>query len=298
MESKKAIWIKIIIFLSLLFLLSFAFSLLPPFEAEGFNSSMVSAYAMIPATCALLTKFLTKEPHNPVVDGRCLKYTAIGWYLILFLLVCGFALYFLIHPSWLNRDGDTSLARNTLFAELLFLGGIVDSIATIGEEFGWRGYLVPKLTQTIGVVPATILTSLIWAVWHIPLLSEDAFLVQFATSDSLDFSWFLLFMFGYVPLSLGIGMILTFVSLKGRSSIPAAFGHAWYNRCMVGFMVLLDPERNEALLSSFSFDQLLYYCIALMFAVGIPMMVHLRKLEKQGKLTFQPDLDGLDGGGT
>ena len=289
MASKKATWIRIIIFLSLLFLLSFAFSLLPPFEVEELNSSMVTTYMFIPATCALLTKFLTKEPHEPVVDGRCLKYTVIGWYLVLFLLVCGFALYFLIHPSWLNRDGDTSLARNTLFAELLFLGGIMDSILAIGEEFGWRGYLVPKLTQTIGVVPATILTSLIWAVWHIPLLSEDAFLVQFATSDSPDFSWFLIFMFGYIPLCLAMGMILTFVTLKGRSSIPAAFGHACYNRCMVGFIVLLDPERSEALLSPYSFDQPLYYCIALMFAVGIPMMVHLRKLEKQGKLTFQND---------
>ena len=99
----------------------------------------------------------------------------------------------------------------------------------------------------------------------------------------------LYFLFGYVPLSLAIGMILTFVSLKGCSSIPAAFGHACYNRCMVGFIVLLDPERSEALLSPYSFDQPLYYCIVLMFAVGIPMMVHLRKLEKQGKLTFQND---------
>ena len=62
MESKKATWIKIIIFLSLLFLLSFAFSLLPPSEVEALNGSMVYAYMFIPATCALLTKFLTKEP--------------------------------------------------------------------------------------------------------------------------------------------------------------------------------------------------------------------------------------------
>ena len=98
MESKKAIWIKIIIFLSLLFLLSFAFSLLPPFEAEGPTAQWFGVCDDPRHLCAAHQVFDQRAP-NPVVDGRCLKYTAIGWYLILFLLVCGFALYFLIHPS-------------------------------------------------------------------------------------------------------------------------------------------------------------------------------------------------------
>jgi membrane protease YdiL (CAAX protease family) len=40
---------------------------------------------------------------------------------------------------------------------------------TFGEEYGWRGYLLPKLLP-LGQWPALLLTGAIWGVWHAPLL--------------------------------------------------------------------------------------------------------------------------------
>lgn len=40
----------------------------------------------------------------------------------------------------------------------------------IGEEYGWRGYLLPELTREHGPLKAPIIVGLIWAAWHGPVL--------------------------------------------------------------------------------------------------------------------------------
>ncbi len=38
----------------------------------------------------------------------------------------------------------------------------------LGEEYGWRGYLLPKLTDQHGKIKAVLLVGLVWGLWHIP----------------------------------------------------------------------------------------------------------------------------------
>jgi membrane protease YdiL (CAAX protease family) len=39
----------------------------------------------------------------------------------------------------------------------------------LGEEIGWRGYALPRLTQRFGWGPAGVGLGLVWACWHLPL---------------------------------------------------------------------------------------------------------------------------------
>lgn len=49
--------------------------------------------------------------------------------------------------------------------------GMIGSMASaLGEEIGWRGFLTPRLTALTGFVAATLITGLIWASWHLPVL--------------------------------------------------------------------------------------------------------------------------------
>jgi membrane protease YdiL (CAAX protease family) len=38
-----------------------------------------------------------------------------------------------------------------------------------GEELGWRGYALPRLSRTMGPGLASIILGIVWAAWHLPL---------------------------------------------------------------------------------------------------------------------------------
>ena len=39
----------------------------------------------------------------------------------------------------------------------------------IGEEFGWRGYALPRMQQWFGSLGAALLIGVLWACWHLPM---------------------------------------------------------------------------------------------------------------------------------
>ncbi len=54
-----------------------------------------------------------------------------------------------------------------VFFLLTILGG------PLGEEFGWRGFALPKLQNKWGAIPASIMLGIIWAMWHFPLFFQE-----------------------------------------------------------------------------------------------------------------------------
>jgi membrane protease YdiL (CAAX protease family) len=49
--------------------------------------------------------------------------------------------------------------------------GVISSTArALGEEIGWRGFLLPRLVQQTGFTWGCLLSGCIWAVWHYPAL--------------------------------------------------------------------------------------------------------------------------------
>lgn len=52
---------------------------------------------------------------------------------------------------------------------LMVFAVIVSTPVQAGEEIGWRGYALPRLTTQLGLARASIAVGVIWAFWHLPL---------------------------------------------------------------------------------------------------------------------------------
>ena len=109
------------------------------------------------------------------------------WYLVaaLFPLACWIGAQAIVHWDMLLVFNFMAVRPAYYYSQLpwLYLTTLLD--APLGEEPGWRGFLLPRLQAKLCPFMATIILGLIWAGWHYPawlLLSIDApfwfFMVQ------------------------------------------------------------------------------------------------------------------------
>ena len=145
----------------------------------------------VPALATLITtRFITKEKMSStllsfgpswkpyVVTALVIPAAFIITYLLTWALGLG-------QPDWqlknfyamiasLGTDMSTapssSLLLTLLFILSLTLAPFFNSIAGFGEEWGWRGYLLPRL-MPLGKWKAYLLVGLIWGLWHAPLVA-------------------------------------------------------------------------------------------------------------------------------
>jgi membrane protease YdiL (CAAX protease family) len=78
------------------------------------------------------------------------------------------AVVFVDHVSGLGRF-TPSRPLGLAIPTVVFIGGALGLPLTLGEEYGWRGYLLPRLLP-LGEITATLIAGLIWTVWHLPIL--------------------------------------------------------------------------------------------------------------------------------
>lgn len=67
---------------------------------------------------------------------------------------------------------SNKLSVNSLILFLILV--VVTFFLSFGEEYGWRGYLLPALTLKQGKVVATTVVGVVWAFFHIPIYYQLA----------------------------------------------------------------------------------------------------------------------------
>jgi membrane protease YdiL (CAAX protease family) len=118
----------------------------------------------------------------------------------------------------------------------LLFGPVVNVLFTLGEEIGWRGFLLPRLLP-FGKWPAILISGAIWGFWHAPAVVQG---LNYPGQPILGIPM----MIGFCILS---GAFLSWLYLSTRSSWVAALAHgamnAWGNLPLVflvpGFNLLL-----------------------------------------------------------
>jgi membrane protease YdiL (CAAX protease family) len=107
-------------------------------------------------------------------------------------------------------------------------GTILGFPSAAGEEIGWRGYLLPRMID--GRLPQPILlNSLIWGVWHLPVLFAGVYAVGPSVWLSAT---------GLIVGTLAAGSILAWIRLATRSIWPYIIVHAAWNAMINGGFTL------------------------------------------------------------
>jgi membrane protease YdiL (CAAX protease family) len=118
---------------------------------------------------------------------------------------------------------DLSLFGQVMYMPYLtFIGTWLLWIFTygIGEETGWRGFLLPRLQSRFSALISALIVSLIWAPWHIPMFLYNENLMSLGPVGIIF--WVIGLMFGSV--------LLTWLYNSSEGSIlMTALWHGTYN---------------------------------------------------------------------
>lgn len=111
----------------------------------------------------------------------------------------------------------------------LTVGTAVNSLVAFGEEFGWRGYLLPRLVGLMGFWPGLLAHGAIWGFWHAPLILLIGY--NYPNAPLLGAPMFVIFgalagvLFGWLQLASGSVLSPTVAhgSINAVGGLPIAF---------------------------------------------------------------------------
>ena len=123
-----------------------------------------------------------------------------------------------------ERFGLEAFPSPLIIAAMFLIVGIVNlvpnSIFALGEEIGWRGFLVPALARTTGFFGAAVWSGVIWAVWHFPL-------ILLADYEGGTPKWYSVLCFTLMVVSISFAM--AWLRLQSGSLWTATIFHASHN---------------------------------------------------------------------
>ena len=254
--SQKLETKRIILYIGITFLLTYGYCFLvlyPLIQGESLSGVpalmtqfLVAAAMFFPAIGVLLTRLVTKEGFKnawirPNIKGNVKTYL-LAYFGPGILTILGTLLYFMIFRG--SFDPECGYMKLTLEAagtqvealpmplssvlliqgvQALTIGPVMNFVTCFGEEWGWRGYLLPKMSEKISLIPTLLMNGVIWGLWHAPLTAVGHNYGMgypgFPFTGILAMCLFCVVM----------GVFLSYVSLKTKSCIPAVLGHGAIN---------------------------------------------------------------------
>ena len=220
--------------LTTLFSSFFYFLIIKSGQLAGGNRFYVLGLMWCPGLAALLTLKLNKRSFSELGwslgDNKYLLqsylvpflYTLMT-YVIIWTLGLGAFYNEETTNKWIEAFGLGDIPAWQAIALYLFFAstlGIIRSVGALGEEIGWRGFLVPELSKRFSFTATSIITGIVWSLYHYPILI-------FADYNSGTPAWYGLTCFTIMVIS--SCFIYTWFRIKSGSLWTGAIIHASHN---------------------------------------------------------------------
>ena len=275
-DSKARAWKKIVCFyaLTMLFSLSFGTFILHAGKLDAGDLLYVTGAMWSPGLAA----FATKKIFGENIRDLPWRWPATSWAWLAYLIPIGYALpvYLMVWLTGLGAFDLSMLPRiatdfgwkhlspaPTLFLFVLITAtlGMVSKLSrALGEEIGWRGFLVPELSKVVGFPGIGLISGLMWAAYHYPVL-------LFADYNAGAPAWYSLTCFTIMAVS--GSFIMAWLTLRARSLWPAAILHASHN---LFIQSILTPLTKDTGPTKFITDE---FGIGLVITVTVALIIVL-----------------------
>lgn len=277
-EPKARVWKKIASFYSLTMLFSGAFDLfiLHAGKMEAGNLLYVTGSMWSPALAAFLTKTLFKERIGDLAWCWNARYAGLGY---LIPILYALPVYLIVWSGGWGRFASGGFLRQTaqqfgwsnfsppivllLFVLITATFGLVGKTSrALGEEIGWRGFLVPELSKVVSFGGVGIISGLMWAAYHFPILI-------FADYNAGTPIWF-----GLSCFTLGVvaeSFVFAWLTLRSGSLWPAALLHGSHN---LWIQSILTPLTSDTGPTKYLIDE---FGIGLVITTAIAAFIVWRK---------------------
>ncbi|WP_066021847.1 MULTISPECIES: CPBP family intramembrane glutamic endopeptidase [Clostridium] len=104
--------------------------------------------------------------------------------------IIGFNIKVFVNRSYEGFKTDSVLGILVLFIVIILFGG------PLNEEFGWRGFLLPRLQKKFHPVYSAVIVGVVWSLWHLPMFfisgtGYDNFLIYMIETIilSIEITW-------------------------------------------------------------------------------------------------------------
>lgn len=287
MQNKKKTLLRIVLYIVLAYVPVYILGIVFSDKKGGLTSVFAGNTLMLyPAIAVFITRIVTKEGFRNAYLGFGKRnsgryYAAAVIYPIVLPFVSGLILHLFVVKNGSLSDSmianDGVMAVSTLLLSLS--SGFALAIHGFGEEFGWRAYLTPKLEELMPTPAAVVVTGVIWALWHGPLLASG---YDFGRDyDFFPYGGFI----AMIVMCIFWSAVLTWLTKRTDSVYPAALCHMLIDTVLTSvfscFAVNADGEPFEFRTNEFWVNIISVF--PMIIVCGVVSMIFLCKKSKAVK---------------
>lgn len=177
------------------------------------------------------------------------KYQLRSWYVPILYASIAYAIVWIFRfGAFGNPDYFDSMAKSfhqggpawvSIVLGIVLTGtyGLIRSVSSaLGEEIGWRGFLVPELSKTTSFTATSLISGIIWSLWHYPILIYGDYNAGTPT-------WYGLTCFTVLVIS--ISFVFAWMRLKSGSLWTGAILHGSHNLYIQGIFTPITSNTGK-----------------------------------------------------
>jgi uncharacterized protein len=206
------------------------------------------------------------------------KYQVRSWYIPILYASIAYAIVWIFHfGAFGNPEYYDSLTKTmhlggspwiSIVMGIVLTGtyGMIRSVSSaLGEELGWRGFLVPELSKTASFTATSLISGIVWSLWHYPILIYGDYNAGTPT-------WYGLTCFTVMVIS--ISFVFAWMRLKSGSLWTGAILHGSHNLYIQGIFTPLTRNTGK---TAWFFDE--FGCVLPLVAIAFAIYFWSKRRE-------------------